>query len=168
MRAISVYLVMFLSAVLIIGLPCLSLAAEVYGCASKSTGALRIVSGLSQCKTSETTIAWNSAGPQGPPGDQGPVGPQGPAGPSVAFSHYLKGFVSGLPADQEFDFQVDCDAPDLPVSCGFDIGNGPNETKDVAVWTITPNGNGCQCKGKVMSLTESSSIHCYVSCLHVE
>jgi hypothetical protein len=58
----------------------------IHGCYSKSGGALNVVSGTT-CKSNETPLSWNQAGPQGPTGDQGDPGPKGdqgdpgPAGP---------------------------------------------------------------------------------------
>jgi hypothetical protein len=54
----------------------------IYGCVSKVGGTvlggnLRIVSGPTSCRTNETLISWNQAGPQG---SQGVPGPQGPPG----------------------------------------------------------------------------------------
>jgi len=82
---------------IIAGLPSSSDAASttIYGCVSKITGTLRIVSAPSSCNKNETNVSWDSVGPQGPPGQngtngtngapgaQGPPGPQGPPGVSV-------------------------------------------------------------------------------------
>jgi len=51
-----------------------------YGCVNNSTGAIRIVSANTICKSTEHKIHWNQVGPQGPQGPQGPAGPQGPQG----------------------------------------------------------------------------------------
>jgi hypothetical protein len=54
-------------------------------------GSLRVVDSPAQCRSTETTLAWNQQGEPGPPGapgapgepgPQGPPGPAGPAGPS--------------------------------------------------------------------------------------
>ena len=45
-----------------------------------SSGSLRIVSDTTQCKRTETALAWNVMGPQGPKGDPGPKGDTGPKG----------------------------------------------------------------------------------------
>jgi hypothetical protein len=56
----------------------------------KSNGAIRIVGGPSDCKSSEQFLTWNvegPAGPAGPPGSAGPkgdTGATGPAGPTGA------------------------------------------------------------------------------------
>jgi hypothetical protein len=67
--------------------------ATFYGCVNNATGAIRIVSKTTVCKSTEHKIQWNQLGPQGPQGPkgaqgptgpqgaQGPTGPQGPAGP---------------------------------------------------------------------------------------
>jgi hypothetical protein len=55
-----------------------------YGCVNNSTGAIRIVTKATTCKSTEHKIHWDQTGPQGPQGKQGvqgPTGPQGPAGP---------------------------------------------------------------------------------------
>ena len=52
-----------------------------YGCVNNSTGAIRIVSKTTVCKSTEHKINWNQVGPQGPQGKQGPQGPQGAQGP---------------------------------------------------------------------------------------
>jgi len=63
-----------------------------YGCVNNSTGAIRVVSKTTVCKSTEHKIQWNQVGPQGPAGPrglqgpkgaqgiQGPQGPQGPPG----------------------------------------------------------------------------------------
>lgn len=52
------------------------------GCFTKSGDALRVIDYPREaCKSGETMISWNSAGPTGPTGPQGPQGPQGPVGP---------------------------------------------------------------------------------------
>lgn len=56
----------------------------IHGCYSKKSGALRIVSGPSDCNKRENPISWNQVGPQGPEGpqgDKGDTGETGPAGP---------------------------------------------------------------------------------------
>jgi Collagen triple helix repeat (20 copies) len=58
-----------------------------YGCVTNATGAIRIVSKTTTCKTTEHKIQWDQTGPQGPQGPkgaQGPAGPQGPQGPQGA------------------------------------------------------------------------------------
>jgi len=57
-----------------------------YACINNSTGAIRIVSKNTVCKSTEHKINWNQAGPQGP---KGPAGPQGPPGVSVGNSAIL-------------------------------------------------------------------------------
>jgi hypothetical protein len=64
----------------------------IYGCYTKSGGAIRVLDNtVSKCGNNETSISWNQVGPIGPlgpqgpigpAGTQGPIGPQGPAGPS--------------------------------------------------------------------------------------
>jgi hypothetical protein len=58
-----------------------------YGCVNNTTGAIRIVSKATICKSTEHKINWNEVGPRGPQGpkgnqgNQGNPGPQGPRGP---------------------------------------------------------------------------------------
>ncbi len=65
----------------------------IQACYNDTNGGLRRVNSAADCKTHETPISWNiagPAGPQGPAGAQGPVGPQGPPGPGanvVTFRH---------------------------------------------------------------------------------
>ena len=50
----------------------------IHGCYSKSGGALRVIdSSVTNCKASETSLAWGVTGPAGEPG---PVGPPGAPG----------------------------------------------------------------------------------------
>jgi len=53
----------------------------IQACYNNTNGDLRRVNSPADCKTHETSISWNIAGPAGP---QGPVGAQGPAGPPGA------------------------------------------------------------------------------------
>jgi hypothetical protein len=69
-----------------------------YGCVNNSTGAIRIVSKTTVCKSTEHKINWNQAGPQGPQGAQGPQGPQGPPGMSVGYFTANTGGFSMAPA----------------------------------------------------------------------
>lgn len=55
----------------------------IYACVAPS-GTLRIVSQPGACRSTETLLQWNTAGPEGPAGPPGPQGPQGPAGPPGA------------------------------------------------------------------------------------
>jgi hypothetical protein len=72
----------------------------IYGCYSKNGGLRVIDNSTSQCLPTETPLAWNQTGPQGPAGPagtqgligpagpqgaQGPIGTQGPAGPSHGY-----------------------------------------------------------------------------------
>jgi hypothetical protein len=70
----------------------------IFSCVNNTTGAIRIVSNTTVCKSTEHKIEWNqkgARGPQGPQGlqgqqgqqgPQGPAGPQGPPGISVGYS----------------------------------------------------------------------------------
>jgi hypothetical protein len=58
----------------------------IHACYAKSGGALRVIDNtVTSCKSTETSLGWNQAGPTGPAGPaglQGPAGPQGPQGPA--------------------------------------------------------------------------------------
>jgi hypothetical protein len=58
-----------------------------FGCVTTATGAIRIVTASTTCKSTEHKIQWDQTGPQGPAGPQGAkgaTGAQGPAGPAGA------------------------------------------------------------------------------------
>lgn len=52
----------------------------ITACKDNTTGLLRMVSGSSDCRTSESAVNWNTQGPQGPAGATGPAGADGPKG----------------------------------------------------------------------------------------
>ena len=64
----------------------------IHGCYARSGGSLRVIdAGVTNCKSTETSLDWNvqgqqglqgAQGPQGPAGQQGTPGPQGPQGPA--------------------------------------------------------------------------------------
>jgi hypothetical protein len=70
----------------------------IFSCVNNTTGAIRIVSNTTVCKSTEHKIEWNQKGPRGARGAQGPqglqgqrgpqgsAGPQGPPGLSVGYS----------------------------------------------------------------------------------
>ena len=68
--------------------------ATYYGCVNNTTGAIRIVSKTTTCKSGEHKINWNQVGPPGPQGPQGPQGAQGPQGPQGPSGISVGGFVS--------------------------------------------------------------------------
>jgi hypothetical protein len=68
-----------------------------HACYEKSGGALRVIdSTKTTCRSNESPILWNHAGPAGVPGPQGVPGTAGPRGPSGAFvsDNFSAGFVS--------------------------------------------------------------------------
>src|SRR4051794_13629060 len=78
-----------------------SAAPRIYACASKASGALRVVAAKTHCRKSERRISWTVAGSRGPagvPGARGPTGLAGPAGPAgpqgPAGPHSLAGLVT--------------------------------------------------------------------------
>jgi hypothetical protein len=54
--------------------PSTAFADTIYACEMKSSGAIRIVTATTTCKSQEKKISWSTVGPQGPAGPQGPVG----------------------------------------------------------------------------------------------
>ena len=55
----------------------------IYGCYSRSGGALRVIDGpTSKCKSGETSLNWNNKGEPGPVGPAGPTGATGATGPT--------------------------------------------------------------------------------------
>jgi collagen triple helix repeat protein len=57
----------------------------IHGCYARSGGSLRVIdAGVTNCKSTETSLNWNVRGEQGLQGPQGTQGPQGPAGPQGA------------------------------------------------------------------------------------
>lgn len=55
---------------------------QIHACKNKRHGLVRLVGGVSACKSNETTASWNQQGPAGPPGPPGPAGQEGPPGPA--------------------------------------------------------------------------------------
>ena len=53
----------------------------IHGCYARSGGSLRVIdAGVTNCKSTETSLDWNVQGQQGPQGAQGPQGPAGQQG----------------------------------------------------------------------------------------
>ena len=57
------------------------IASSIIACTSKTTGAVRIVSAVTVCTSSELPVMWSVTGPVGPTGAQGSTGAAGVAGP---------------------------------------------------------------------------------------
>jgi hypothetical protein len=55
-------------------------AETVRACASKKTGALRLLRARQRCRSAETPVSWNARGLRGPAGARGAAGPAGAAG----------------------------------------------------------------------------------------
>lgn len=91
---VSLYLGCLLACGALLGTarPAAAAATVYYGCVTNATGAIRVVTASTTCKTTEHKIQWNQTGPQGPAGPAGPKGatgakgPQGPPGVSVGYS----------------------------------------------------------------------------------
>jgi hypothetical protein len=54
---------------------------SLYGCVTKSSGALRLIRARASCRRDEVAVSWAQKGPPGDPGPSGPKGDPGPAGP---------------------------------------------------------------------------------------
>lgn len=66
----------------------------IHGCYAKSGGSLRVIdAGVTNCKSTETSLDWNVQGQQGP---QGPAGPQGPSGTSHGYLSSSSGKAVGF------------------------------------------------------------------------
>lgn len=63
--------------------PATTATGVIVACYSDSSGAVRIVSISSQCKSTERSISWDVRGPIGPAGPKGATGPRGPEGPEA-------------------------------------------------------------------------------------
>lgn len=75
---LAIALVVMVSAVVYATIPN---ANVIHGCYSRSGGTLRVIdASVTQCKQTETALAWNVQGPIGPIGATGPTGPQGEQG----------------------------------------------------------------------------------------
>ena len=107
-------------------------AAIITACAKNSNGDLRLVRHATQCKSSETPISWNQAGPQGsqgppgPNGAQGPAGPQGPQGPAGAAGPAGAQGTQGVPgpAGPPGPAGANCTCP---ATCGNSVKEGAEE-----------------------------------------
>jgi hypothetical protein len=124
-----------------------------YACISNSSGAIRIVTKSTTCKSSEHKIQWDQTGPEGPKGPQGPqgtqgakgaTGPQGPQGPA--------GLASG-----NFDF---LGAGLFPTLANFPVVYLFSNQAQTASWYfvsaslllfIDPNDNGASCWDSIHS-----------------
>lgn len=91
----------------------------ITACVKKSTGAARIVSSSTKCKSSERRVTWERIGPagkQGPPGAQGASGAQGAQGtpgadgaqgpPGIEAFNDLEGLPCTRPGDQHGTIDV--------------------------------------------------------------
>lgn len=89
----------------------------IHGCTHKRTGALRIVSAPSLCRSWETALSFQAMGRQGPAGPPGPQGPAGPAGPRGPEGPPGKAAPSGTGLPQEsFDPSGEAAAVKEPVT----------------------------------------------------
>lgn len=113
----------------------------ISGCYTKSGGALRVVDpSTTNCKTGETSIAWNVQGPiglTGPQGVQGPqgatglqgiqgltgaagaIGPAGPAGPN--WNVYTVTAAETIPALTVWTTTRSCNPGDIALASSYDM-----------------------------------------------
>jgi hypothetical protein len=94
-----------------------------YACVNKSTGAVRIVSKTTVCKSTENKIMWNELGPAGPAGPKGATGATGPQGPT------------GATGPQGPTGATGAQGPQGPA--GIAVGNGAFTSTDVPLGTQT-------------------------------
>lgn len=109
-------------------------------CYTRSGGTLRVIDAtVTNCKASETALAWNvqgvqgatgatgpqgpagpagPAGPQGPTGATGPAGPAGPAGPS--WTIHVRSADVTVGGTSAIHTTLDCNPGDIALAWGFD------------------------------------------------
>jgi hypothetical protein len=114
-----------------------------YGCVNNSTGAIRIVSKTTVCKSTEHKINWNQAGPQGPKGPQGPQGAQGPQGPQG-------------PPGMSVGYSAQCD-----VVCGDVVIGYPGEV--ILVTAAVGAGTYYVSSSTLLDLASGDAGFCYVT-----
>ena len=100
-------------ALVVLGLGTHASAQQIFACAKKNGGDLRLASGAGQCKTSETEVSWGATGPQGPKGDPGSNGVSG-----------YEVIVEFVEANGDGFHQVACPAGKVPLGGGVWINEG--------------------------------------------
>jgi hypothetical protein len=123
----------------------------LHGCVNKKTQVLRVVKSATACKSTETHIAWNQTGSQGPTGAQGPVGATGATGPQG-----IQGAPgpAGQSADTcELENRIHDTVPDFvrsnacsegqPCDDGNTATTGDTIHNGVCVGTPLPDGSPC-------------------------
>jgi hypothetical protein len=97
----------------------------IHACATKRTGALRILAAHKRCKRSERAVGWNQVGPQGPAGGPGARGPVGPTGAVDDTNFYSKSASDarylGLHGTADDSSQLGGQPPAGYVTAGFDV-----------------------------------------------
>jgi hypothetical protein len=98
---------------------------KIYGCFTKSGGAVRVIDKAKQqkCKSNEQTLNWNQQGPKGDPGPQGAKGEPGPKGSPAALKARAVSESATVPAGGSFRFDIRC-APGEVASGGGASANG--------------------------------------------
>jgi hypothetical protein len=104
-----------------------------YACVSKSTGAVRIVSKTTVCKSTENKIMWNEIGPVGPKGATGATGPAGPKGATGATGPQGPSGPQGPQGPQGPTGATGPQGPQGPA--GIAVGNGAFTTSHVFLGT---------------------------------
>ena len=113
-----------------------------YGCVTTATGAIRIVTATTTCKSTEHKIQWDQTGPQGP---AGPAGPQGPKGATGA---------------QGTGWTSRADWPHRAARTRGSIGRLVRHRKERRVGRLSRSAHSCkpeQCKPELIS---SLHLHC--------
>jgi hypothetical protein len=123
-------------ALAVLGLGMEAGAQQIYACAKKNGGDLRLASGAGQCKSNETEVSWNAAGQPGPQGPQGPQGVPGPAGPAGAsgVSGY-EAVVQFVAADGDGFHKVPCPPGKVPLGGGVWINEGGQFSDRILIGT---------------------------------
>lgn len=114
-----------------------------YGCVNNSTGAIRIVSKGTVCKSTEHKINWNQVGPQGPQGPKGPQGAQGPQGPQG-------------PPGMSVGYSAQCD-----ISCGIKLVGFPGTR--IATTNAVGAGTYYVSSSTLLGITAGDPAFCFVT-----
>ena len=104
----------------------------ISGCYAKRDGALRVIDASTSCKSGESALNWNQAGPQGPQGQQGQqgaqgpqgqTGPQGPQGPAGVSGYELVTSQFDVAANSWASGNALCSGSNRPTGGGFWLTN---------------------------------------------
>ncbi len=140
-----------LTVLIIAGLPGSCEAATIYACYKTSSGSVRIVSDPGQCNSSETSISWDSVGPQGPVGPPGPTGATGSAGVSVTSEAVPAGDANCPAGGSKFTsasgvtYACNGMSAALDVAYAHVLGDGTLDTVNSKNVVAMAGGNGLYC-----------------------